>query len=99
MRRAAKADANQAEIVALLRKLGCSVQPIHMVGRGVPDLLLGVAGKNFIVELKDGSKPPSARKLTPDETDWHQRWLGQVDIIESAAQAVEFVNKARGRNG
>lgn len=95
MRRVAKVDANQPEIVSLLRRLGCSVQPIHMVGRGVPDLLLGIAGRNFIVELKDGRKPPSARKLTPDEQEWHQNWLGQVDVIESEQQAVEFVNRVR----
>ena len=41
MRRAARTDANQAEIVAALRGVGASVQPLHAVGQGCPDLLVG----------------------------------------------------------
>ena len=82
MLRAAKVDANQPEIVDALRVLGCSVQPLHSVGKGCPDLLVGFRGKNILVEVKDGTKTKSARKLTPDQTKWHQHWAGQVAIVE-----------------
>ena len=36
MRRAAKVDANQPEIVQALRKAGCFVQPLHTVGQASP---------------------------------------------------------------
>jgi hypothetical protein len=32
-----------------------------MVGRGVPDLLVGWRGTNLLLEVKDGNKPQSAR--------------------------------------
>lgn len=89
--RAPKVDANQAEIVEALRKVGCSVQLLHMVGKGCPDLLVGWQGMNVMLELKDGSKPPSARKLTPDQEKWHDSWRGQVTIVCSVDEAVRAV--------
>ena len=83
MRRAARVDANQPEIVAALRKLGFSVQPLHSVGQGCPDLLVGMRGVNLLIEVKDGAKPPSARALTPDQVEWHSAWCGQVCVAKS----------------
>ena len=100
MRRAAKVDANQGEIVAALRKSGCSVEPLHSVGGGVPDLLVGVPdvgidGINLLMEVKDGAKPPSARKLTPDQVDWHAAWLGQKVVVTSVEEALDVVEGFR----
>lgn len=81
MRRAARVDRNQKEIVEYLRKRGATVQPLHTVGRGCPDLLVGHGGKNYLLEVKDGEKPKSAQKLTPDEDAWHFMWLGQVAVV------------------
>lgn len=92
MRRAAKVDANQAEIVEALRRIGCSVQPLHSVGSGCPDLLVGVNGLNILMEIKDSAKPPSARKLTPDQLIWHDEWRGQVQVVETVEKAVAIVN-------
>ena len=44
MRRASKVDANQHAIVKLLRRLGATVQHLHHVGSGCPDLLVGAPG-------------------------------------------------------
>jgi hypothetical protein len=88
MRRAAKVDANQADIVAALRKIGASVQPLHSVGQGCPDLLVGWRGMNTVLEVKDGKKPPSARKLTTDQVIWHEGWRGQVAVVETVEQAI-----------
>lgn len=89
--RATKVDANQSEIVVALRMVGCSVQPLHMVGKGCPDLLVGRHGINVLIEVKDGSKPPSARKLTPDQVDWHGSWAGQVHVAASVEEAVGLI--------
>jgi hypothetical protein len=91
MRRAAKVDANQAEIVAALRQIGASVQPLHAVGQGCPDLLVGWRGMVSLLEIKDGSKPPSARKLTPDQEKWHAAWRGQVAVVETVEQAIAAI--------
>lgn len=89
--KAPKVDANQGEIVEALRKVGCSVQLLHMVGKGCPDLLVGWQGLNIAIEVKDGSKPPSARKLTPDQQQWHDTWRGQVTVVCSADEALKAV--------
>lgn len=88
-RRAAAVDANQAEIVKALRKVGVSVQPLHRVGGGVPDLLCGHAGKNMLLEVKDGAKVPSARTLTPDQKEWLEGWRGQWAVVTSVDDAFD----------
>lgn len=91
MRRAARIDANHAEVVAALRKAGCSVVSLAAVGAGVPDLAVGIDGKNFFLEVKNGRKPPSARKLTDDEAAFMAAWRGQYAVVESAEQAIAVV--------
>lgn len=91
MRTRARVDANQPAIVGALRAMGASVQPLHGVGQGCPDLAVGYAGKTYLIELKDGDKPPSARRLTTDQKSWHAAWRGHVAIAENIQQAMEIV--------
>ena len=91
--RAAKIDANQPEIVKALRKVGATVQSLAATGDGVPDLLVGYQGNTYLIEVKDGSKVPSARKLTPDQEVWHEKWTGGTlriaNSIEDALNIIE----------
>jgi hypothetical protein len=91
VRRAARVDENQKAITAALRAIGATVQPIHAIGRGTPDLLVGWQKINALLEIKDGSKPASARQLTDDEAQWIAAWRGSVRIVESVEQAVRAV--------
>ncbi|MBF7685930.1 hypothetical protein I2F17_08890 [Acinetobacter sp. B10A] len=91
MRRAAKVDANQTEIVKALRQIGCTVEHLHSVGRGCPDLLCGKNGINYLLEVKDGQKVKSQRKLTSDQVVWHQSWRGRVYVVESVEQAITII--------
>lgn len=93
MRRAGKRDSNHAEIVKALRDLGCSVLDLGAVGHGCPDILVGVAGVNYLLEIKDGRKPPSERKLTPDQVDWHRVWKGQALVVTNVLEAAQAVGK------
>ena len=93
---AAKVDANQPGIVAGLRAAGCTVAPAHAVGRGFPDLVVGYRGCTYLLEVKDGDKPPSARKLTPAQVDWHAAWRGHVAVVctlDEALDAIGIVHK------
>lgn len=94
-RRAAKVDSNQSEIVAAARSMGCTVQPLHTVGKGCPDLLVGISGINDLWEVKDGALAPSARKLTIDQVLWHEDWRGHVQIIDSIEKAIARINYVR----
>lgn len=91
MRRAAKTDENHQDIVRALRKLGASVQSLAAVGQGCPDILVGWRGMLSLLEIKDGSKPPSARKLTDDQVRWHAEWRGPVDVVYSVEDAIRAV--------
>ena len=82
-RQAAKIDANQPDIVKALRKAGAIVQSLAAVGKGCPDLLVGYRGVNYLLEIKDGSKPPSERRLTNDQVEWHATWRGEVHVVDS----------------
>ena len=93
VRRAAKVDANQTEIVKALRQVGASVQSLASTGNGVPDLLVGIRGLNFLIEVKDGAKPRSDRKLTPDQVVWHQGWRCHVAVVESVEQAIKILGE------
>ena len=90
MRRAAKADANQPVIVAALRRCGFVVAHCHTVGGGFPDLVIARNGRTGLVEIKDGNKPPSARKLTSDEADFHNKWPDKIPIIESVDDVLKL---------
>ena len=91
MRLRARKDANQQEIVDVLRKWGVSVELIHMVGNGLPDILAGHRGINYLFEVKDGTRAPSERRLTGDEAAFHARWSGQVAVVESPQQALDVI--------
>ena len=90
MRLRARVDGNHAEIVAALRAAGCTVLHLHQVGGGCPDVLAGIEGRNLLIEIKDGSLPPSARRLTPAETEFQDAWGQHVAIVTSAEDALRL---------
>lgn len=96
MRRAAKVDNNQKEIVKALRQMGCSVQDLSPVGSGCPDLLVGISGANVLIEVKNEE---TRGKLTADQNVWHDEWRGQVQIVKSVEHAIRIVNYYRGLIG
>lgn len=93
-RRACRTDANHQAIIKALRAVGAFVVDLSRAGDGVLDLLVGFQGAWCAVEAKDGSKPPSARKLTPPQ----QRFCSQalalglpVYVVLSPEDAIEAV--------
>lgn len=91
MRKAAKTDRNQSEVVTALRQVGASVQSLAATGKGVPDLLVGYQGINYLMEVKDGNKVPSAQKLSIDQEHWHSVWRGTVHIVKSIDEALKIL--------
>ena len=94
MRRRGRVDENHAAIVDLLRGFGCSVISTAGVGDGFPDLVVGFQGVTHQIEIKDGDKSPSRRRLTDDEREWHATWRGEaVYVLESARDAEQLVRQ------
>lgn len=96
MRRAARVDANQPEIVAALKAMGAEVTDLSAVGSGVCDLLVSYRGQWYAIEIKDGSKPPSKRKLTDDQVDWHGRQRAKVHVVKDRAEALDAIGATTG---
>ncbi len=91
MRRAAKTDVTQAEVVATLKSAGATVQHLHSVGQGCPDLLAGFRGRNYLIEVKPNVGSPSRRNLRPNQAEWHQGWKGQVATVEDGYAALAVI--------
>ena len=96
MRRAARVDSTQGPIVAALRSLGAICQSLGQVGDGVPDLLVGWAGRNILLEVKqpagpDGGASKDGQRLNTEQILWHSRWRGQVAIVRSVDEAIKAV--------
>ena len=96
--RKAKVDTNQEAIVQALRAAGATVQSLSSVGHGVPDLLVGFRNQTVLLEVKDGDKSPSKRRLTEDQIKWHGQWTGGVvavvDSVESALRVLGVMNES-----
>jgi Holliday junction resolvase len=91
MRKYGRTDENQTDIVQALRKAGCRCIDLSAVGNGCPDILAyrNSTGLFYMLELKDGDKYPSQRKLTPHQVKFHEEWpVSVVKNIDEALQAV-----------
>lgn len=95
---ARRVDANQSDIVDALRAVGCFVHDCSAIGDGFPDLLCARAGRLWLVEVKDGSKPPSERRLTPAQHEFHQLLLAAgvtVYVVKSVDEALATAYQER----
>ena len=90
MERTKRRDANQKQIVRDLERAGVSIKDTSQLS-GFLDIACGYHGHNYLFEIKDPDKPPSARKLTPAEKEFHDRWKGQVDVILCAEDALKIM--------
>lgn len=82
---AKKSDANQTDIVAALRKIGCEVE--HLTGKaGMSDLLVNLGNRLFLLEIKN---PKGKNKVNDDQKAFHKRFkTTTVRTIEEALKAV-----------
>jgi hypothetical protein len=85
--RAKRVDSNQASIVSALRDIpGVSVLIIN----DEVDFLVGYQKKNFIIELKNGRKPPSKR-LRPRQERLLENWKGQYNVCENLDEVLTVI--------
>lgn len=96
MRVRARADSNHTQIVKAFRDCGASVMDTKQLGKGAPDIVIGLNKQCVAIEIKDGAKVPSQRKLTPDEVKFHDEWQGWIEIVYSVDDVINLVNRIRG---
>lgn len=93
-----RVDANQADIVDTLRRCGAEWIPVS----GDPtigfDGLVAFRGKLEVVEVKDGSKPPSERRLTDREAKRKAQLENKgvsYNVLESVDDALRLIEVMR----
>jgi hypothetical protein len=90
MRRAARRDDNEKQIIDALRRCGAYVKAIN--DDGTFDLLVAYNKRTFLLEIKDGDKAPSARKLTDAEQKFHDEWPNDnLYIVTSVDEALALL--------
>jgi hypothetical protein len=93
-----RVDKNQPSIVRAFRASGFSVAITSSVSNGFPDLVVGInlgglrGCYTTLVEIKDGSKPLSAQKLTPDEVRFREQWRGNYHIVRSEEDVANLLD-------
>ncbi len=93
MRRAARKDANHGAIVQDLVAIGAECFETHQIP-GLLDVIVAYRGRLTWLEIKDGQKPPSERKLTAAEeaTISRLRRVGApVHVVEDATAALRAI--------
>lgn len=86
MRRAAKVDANQDQVVSALRAAGATVQSLASIGKGCPDLLVARAGRMWLMEIKDGKG-----KVNDLQAKWHIQWNAPVHVVYGPEDALKVI--------
>ena len=88
MRRAARIDANQTQVIEALRAAGAYVWII-----GLPvDLLVGYKGHTMLMEVKTGPKKPLTALQHAFFANWTGGTLARVDGPEAALNALKVIS-------
>jgi hypothetical protein len=89
---AKKVDKNQATVVKALRDYGADVHLLHMVGAGIPDLLVAYEGHTILMEVKDGAD----KKFTPDQIKFIAGWKGgHLYRVNSSEEALDVLKSVK----
>jgi len=102
-------DANHGTIVRAFEQGGATVVSLHTLGRGVPDLLIGFAGCDQLVEVKLPLRPSSEAggvqhprtRLNSRQVGWHNHWRGERPRVirtpeEAEALLDDMAERGRG---
>lgn len=78
MRRAARLDSNHGDVRIHLERHGWTTRSTAPLGDDFPDIIAARQQFTALVEVKDGSKPPSKRKLSEGQQRFRDTWPGVV---------------------
>lgn len=84
-------DAIHKDIVTALISMGCSVRDLSQIGDGGPDLLLGLLGGDFQIEIKS-----EEGELSEDQMEFEEEWAGgRIHVVRSVLDAIDLVKNLR----
>ena len=91
MKYAKAVDANQAEIVKLLRLSGFAVFDCHTLGKGFPDLCVSFNNVTYLIEIKADRQG----RLTPPEQKFRISWKAPIFYCYSEPQLLDWIEKIK----
>ena len=85
-------DDNHNEIVRTIKMIpGLDVIDLRDIGiEGVPDILVGYRGKNYLVEIKTDTG-----RLSPEQIKHQNHWPGQTSIARSVGAVLKIIGLER----
>lgn len=88
MSRAKKVDANQSEIVKVLRQVYAKVFDLSGVGEGIPDLLVIFRNQIYLLEIKSGKNG-----LTAAQKQFFLEVHGcdKIGVVKTPEEALRFI--------
>lgn len=89
MRRAARADVNQAALVGIMRIAGAKVLHLHRLGGGIPDLLVLYHQRFALAEVKQPGEG-----LNAEQEKFHAEW--PVFVVRTVEDVWAMLKTLRG---
>jgi hypothetical protein len=95
-------DANHGTIVRAFEQAGATVVSLHTLGKGIPDLLVGYAQRDQLVEIKLPIRKASEAgpiqhpktRLSNRQAGWHNNWRGtRPRIIRTPEEAEDLMDE------
>lgn len=80
-----RTDGNQAQVMAWLRDLGCTVIDLHTLGKDIPDLLVGIGDANVLVEVKTADG-----ELSAGQKRFFEEWKGPKAVARTVEDCVQI---------
>ena len=92
MRHNPRKDRNHNEIKELFEGMGLTVWDAAGGHGGIPDLIVGYGCVSALVEVKDGKKAPSERRLTSSQNDYFVKMQGANFVVKNVDEAIAVAN-------
>lgn len=83
-----RADNNQEQIVKALRACGATVAITNQVGCGFPDIIAGIFGRDFLIEIKNKD---ARGKLSTEQLIFRDKWKGKIHVVETVDEALQVI--------
>lgn len=87
MRRAARTDDNQHDLVEALKKIGAKCYYI----KEPVDLIVGFRGRNVLLEVKREDKRGRESAITKSQAEFIEGWPGEIHVVYTIDEAISAV--------
>jgi hypothetical protein len=95
--RGGRKDHNHSAITAAFLSIpGVSIFDLSDIGRGVPDLIVGVRGESLLVEIKNPATHYGRKGLNRRQLAFQADWKGgPIHVVRTIDDVIELVNSVR----